>query len=136
MALSSVFPLILITMALEHRRAIRVVDRRERVFKQIVEFGIMGSLIGLVTTAIGVQTNGLNFPFAVLVWFMFALGVFGLGVMLVAIVEKDRDDRADEIKREQDEEERQRLHAMEAERRAGVWWRRRIPRGRRSRATT
>jgi heme exporter protein D len=125
--LSAVFPLILVTTAIEHRRAIKLVRRRERVFKTIVEYSMMGSLIGLVMTVIGVQMNGLEQVGTFFVWLFFGFGVFGLGVMLIAIVEQDRDDHAVEVRREQEaqaqEAERQRL-ALEAQRRSRSWLRR------------
>ncbi|MGC5225449.1 hypothetical protein ACPW96_23030 [Micromonospora sp. DT81.3] len=53
-ALSALFPLLLVTIAIEHGRAIRFVRRRERIFKRIVEGSVIGSLIGLVIAVIGV----------------------------------------------------------------------------------
>jgi hypothetical protein len=123
-ALSAVFPLILVTMAIEHRRALRFVDRREGVFKWIVEYGTMGSVIGLVMSVVGVQTNGLNLSFTIIVWALFAGGVFGLALTLVAIVEQDREDRDEDRRKEAAEHERQRLRALEVDRLNRVWWRR------------
>lgn len=99
-ALSAVFPLILVTMAIEHRRAIRLVRRRERLFKWIVEYSMMGALIGLVIRVIGVQIDGLATVWAIFVWVFVGFGVLGLGFMLVAIVEQDREDHADELRGE------------------------------------
>lgn len=120
MALSAVFPLILVTMAIEHRRALRFVQRREGFFQWIVERSTMGALAGLVMTVIGVQTNGLAMPFTVLAWFLFGFGVLGLTLVLVAIVEQDRADREAEVRRKAEDE---RQAALEAARRK-PWWRR------------
>lgn len=125
-ALSAVFPLILVTMAIEHRRALRFVRRREKFFERLVEYCTIGSLLGLVITVIGVQLDGLNFPATLIVWALFTISVFGLGVMLVAIIDQDRDDRADELRRERAAEEEQQRKSIEQARRDGVWWRRRL----------
>ncbi|NYE19609.1 hypothetical protein [Microbacterium immunditiarum] len=108
-------------MAIEHRRALRYVQRREGVFQWIVEKSTIGAVCGLVMTVIGVQTDGLALPFTVLAWFLFGLGILGLTLVLVAIVEQDRSDREEDVRRREDE----RRAALKATRRR-PWWRRAV----------
>lgn len=96
----------------------------QKVFNFIVEFAIMSALGGLVASVVGVQLNGLSSLFAVLVWVLFGSSVFVLGVILVGIVEQDREEHAAALEREKSEEERRRLEELALKKAERVWWKR------------
>jgi heme exporter protein D len=131
-ALSAVFPLLLVTMAIEHRRVIRDVRRHQRVFNWIVESGMLAALVGLVVTVVGVETDGIDHILGFTGWAAFAWSVFVLFGYLLWIVLQDREDHAAVIererqetqRRERDEQARREREAIEAARRSRVWWRR------------
>lgn len=130
-ALSAVFPLLLVTMAIEHRRVIRDVRRHQRVFNWIVESGMLAALVGLVVTVTGVQTDGVDKILGFAGWAAFAWSVFVLFGYLLWIVLQDREDHAaasererEAQRRERDDQARLELEAIEAARRSRVWWRR------------
>lgn len=131
-ALSAVFPLLLVTMAIEHRRVIRDVRRHQRLFNWIVESGMVAALIGLVVTVIGVQTDGIDGVLGFTGWATFVWSVFVLFGYLLWIVLQDRDDHKAAIEREEqesqqrerEEQSQRERDAIDAERRSGGWWRR------------
>ena len=127
-ALSAVFALLLVTVAAQHRRAIRKVRRRQRVFNWITDYSMMFALGGLVVTVVGVQVDGLAMIPNLWVWIAFGFSVAGMTFMLVNIIEDNKEDHASDLIREQQkaeaEQELQRLAAHEDERPGEVWWRR------------
>ncbi|MHC2999547.1 hypothetical protein [Microbacterium sp. HJ5] len=114
MALSAVFPLLMVTIAIEHRRVIRAIVRGQRIFDNLIEITMGAALVGLVISVIGVQLGELATAFAVVVWICFGVGLFGVFFILIGSVSVDRDEHDKEVARHVEE---MRLAAVEEENR-------------------
>ncbi len=123
-ALSAVFPIVLLTTAVEHHRLIQGIRRYRRVFDWIIDYGMIFGLLGLIMSIIGVHADGFDSVLSFFVWLLFGVSMLVVLLMLVGIIEQDREARAVALKLADDEHERQSIEAEEAQRRLNVWWRR------------
>jgi len=123
-ALSAVFPLILVTLAIEHPRVLRHVQRNGPVLNNIIGYGMAASLAGLVASIIGVQIDGLPFFVSIFVWIFFGGSVLVIALVLMSIVQFEHEEHEEQLQREREALEHRRLAQLEAERRSRVWWRR------------
>ncbi len=124
MALSAVFPLILVTIVIEHPRVLRHVERNGPKLNSLIAWGMGTSLTGLVACIIGVQLKGLPLFIAALVWLWFGVSIVILAIVLMAIVQFEHEEHEENLKREREAAEVAEAAAIDARRRSRVWWRR------------
>lgn len=124
MALSAVFPLLMVTIAIEHRRVIRSIVRGQKVFDYLVEITMGAALLGLVVSIIGVQVGELAIVFAAVVWICFGVGLFGVFFILIGSVSVDRDEHDKEAARRLEEERLAALAETSNSRRSASLWQR------------
>jgi len=123
-ALSAVFPLILVTLAIEHPRVLRHVQRNGPALNTVIGYGMTASLAGLVASIIGVQIGGLPLIVAISTWAFFGGSIFVIAFVLIMIVQFEHEEHEEELRRERDEELQRAAVAREAHAKSRVWWRR------------
>lgn len=83
--LATVFPLILLAIAVDGRNVSPKL-RRLKWHGRMVAWAVTCSVVGLVSSVIGVQTNGLSFGWALWTWIFFAGALFTLVVVVLMLL--------------------------------------------------
>lgn len=99
-ALTAVFPLILIIVLLDGRH-VRGTFRKKKVYDWTVAGGATCGVFGLILSVIGVQTEGLAAGLDILNWVFFAASAAALGTMvaLLALTFDHRDGKSNMFQR-------------------------------------
>jgi hypothetical protein len=84
-ALSAVFPLVLLALGIE-RRNLKMKLRQLRVYRYSAFWGVCSGLIGTVLAVVGIQVDGYTWPLAIFIWVAFGVAVLTLGVTVVALM--------------------------------------------------
>lgn len=87
-ALAAIFPIILLTVAIEGR-LVTAVARRKRFYRFTVFAGLFGGLWGLILTVAGVQGGGLGAVPSFFAWLASAVAGIGLTFLLMLIMASD-----------------------------------------------
>lgn len=84
-ALTSMFPLLLLTVLME-RRVIQIAYRRTLLYRWSTIVGMCAALTGMITALVGLELQGLPTAVAVGVWVLLAVAIFALALSAVMIV--------------------------------------------------